>query len=73
MSDTGGWEGHPVKDAIAEQEELIKRLASCEGIAGARHHWASYADEPGRHYQRCGVCGVTRTREDYAIKKGLDR
>ena len=57
-----------VREAIAQQEEHIKRSTSCNGVYLQSHYWASYSPRPGLHIQQCGVCKVTRTDEDYQKK-----
>lgn len=57
-------------EAIQEQEEHIKRQASCDGHLGLAHQWDTFADTPGRFYQACWRCRVTKTAEDYRIKSG---
>lgn len=67
-----------VAQAIAEQEEYVKRWRSCAGIDGSHadavglpHSWDTYSTAPGGpKYQACWRCRVTRTREDYEVKVG---
>lgn len=61
-----------VPQAIAEQEEYIRRIHSCMEQTGRAHTWATvWSDEPelaaGR-WQACATCGVTKTTEDYEAK-----
>jgi hypothetical protein len=65
-----------VRDAIAAQEEHIKRSTSCRGVIGTAHHWRKYGNpRTGKAYEACVVCDVTRTGEDYAARlaKGKPR
>jgi hypothetical protein len=62
----GSW----VAEAIAEQEEYIKRSGSCKGVIGLPHDWDRFAAEPGVYYSACTRCRVTKTRDDYATKIG---
>jgi hypothetical protein len=61
-----GW----VSDAIASQEEHIKRVSSCTGVVGVYHRWAMF-DNPktGKSYEACSRCSVSATPDDYAIKQ----
>lgn len=59
-----------VPEAIAEQEEYIKRVHSCMGVLGTPHVWDRFAAEPGVYYSACTRCRVTETPEDYARKLG---
>ena len=80
-TNTGGSPAGPdswVAEAIASQEEHIRRVRSCTGInnshadasPGLSHSWDTFATAPGGpKYQACWRCRVTRTREDYAIKQ----
>jgi len=65
-----------VREAIAEQEEYIKRISSCVGQLGRSHEWGTvWNDEPERaaaRWQECVTCGVTKTREDYARRGGSE-
>jgi hypothetical protein len=64
---TTGWEGNPIKEAVAEQEEYIKRQGSCRGQLGRSHDWWKVpAKQP---WIECRACSVTQTRDDYKIKK----
>lgn len=66
-----------VAQAIAEQEEHLRRVRSCTGINGSHadahpglsHSWDSFSTAPGGpKYEACWRCRVTRTPADYAIK-----
>lgn len=57
-----------VAEAIAEQEEYIRRIGSCSGVTGTPHAWDRFAAGPGVYYTACTRCRVTKTREDYARK-----
>lgn len=57
-----------VPEAIAEQEEYIKRVHSCNGVLGLSHSWERFAAAPGVYYQACWRCQVTKTGEDYERK-----
>lgn len=57
-----------VPEAIAEQEEYIKRIHSCSGQTGLPHAWDRFAAAPGVYYSACTRCRVTENREDYDQK-----
>lgn len=59
-----------VPEAIAEQEEYIKRVHSCSGQLGLPHAWDRFAAAPGVYYSACWRCRVAETPEDYARKHG---
>lgn len=63
-----------VREAIAEQEEHIKRWRSCMDTLGRSHAYTTVTpDSEGlKAYRACRVCGVTQTREDYARMRGTD-
>lgn len=48
-----------VPEAVAEQEEYIKRTKSCLDQLGLAHSW------DGGEIERCSRCNVTRTPGDY--------
>lgn len=66
-----------VREAIAEQEEHIKRWRSCMDTLGRSHTYRDVTHTPPPDdtsglavtYRACTVCGVTETRADYAIKQ----
>lgn len=65
-----------VREAIAEQEEYIKRWHSCMDMLGRSHAYgdvATIASAAGSGAvttcRACTVCGVTQTREDYRIQQ----
>jgi hypothetical protein len=62
-----------IAEAIAEQEEHIKRQTSCGGVIGRSHRWDRFAAKPGMYYEACWRCRVTRTSEDHRIKLGIER
>jgi hypothetical protein len=61
-----------VREAIAEQEEHLKRIRSCGGILGRSHAFRPHG-RPGPDgsipmvdvISRCIACGVTETPQDY--------
>lgn len=59
-----------IAEAIAEQEEHIKRTQSCQDRRGQAHSYDQFSATPGKHHRQCWRCGVTETAEDYAIKRG---
>lgn len=68
-----------IREAIAKQEEYIKRRGSCtfpgedRPRVGLPHSWETFSTVPGGPtYQACFRCRVTRTAEDYQIKLGSD-
>lgn len=62
-----------VREAIAEQEEHIKRWRSCMDTLGRSHTYhtvtspapSGRAQEGEVTYRACAGCGVTETRDDY--------
>jgi len=64
-SDTGPetW----VREAIAQQEEYIKRRRPC-AETGGDHSWDWFSSRPGVRVEMCWRCRVTRTDEDYQRK-----
>lgn len=56
-----------VAEAIAEQEEHIRRVTSCSGQVGRSHAFRPHGDpaDPRLVVSRCVVCGVTATRDDW--------
>lgn len=56
-----GWECHPVKEAIASQEEMIKRIMADRPEAERPHDFETEGGEMERHDSKCAVCGQTRT------------
>lgn len=73
-----------VREAIAEQEEHIKRWRSCMDTLGRAHTYtvthlntegdagspSAGSPSTGASYRACATCGVTQTREDYRICRG---
>lgn len=64
-----------VPEAIAEQEEYIRRISGCKGVSCAPHKFAPMRYQggelpvPHEHvWSACVHCEVTETREDYARK-----
>lgn len=56
-----------VAEAIAEQEEHIKRVTSCKGVVGMAHSFDTFSMGPSKaKVRKCWRCGVTETPEDYA-------
>ena len=66
-----------IAEAIAEQEEHIRRVQSCRGVSGnlvvgSAHQWRRHGNPRTKAaFEACVLCGVTRTREDYAARKGV--
>lgn len=65
-----------IHEAVAEQEEYIKRIRSCQDVVGRGHVFRTFgrptADGtiPGaKMWSGCIVCGVTETAADFAIKR----
>lgn len=63
-----------VREAIAEQEEYIKRWRGCGGKP-IRHTFGPFgapaqdgAIESAATWSACIVCGVTQTRADYRVR-----
>lgn len=64
-----------VPEAIAQQEEHVKRSKSCTGINGSHpgvglsHSWDLYSTAPGGpKYEACWRCRVTKTDADYQTR-----
>jgi len=61
--------GQPwIAEAIALQEEHIKRIGFCQGRTGQAHSFDQFSTAPGKHHRQCWRCGVTETPADFAIK-----
>jgi hypothetical protein len=55
-----------IRDAIASQEEHIKRSRSCRGVIGVSHQWATHGNpRTGEAFEACIVCNVTKSLQDY--------
>lgn len=62
-----------ITDAIAQQEEYLRRRRECSGSAecvepvlGLSHSWETFSTAPdGPSYQACWRCRVTRSDEDF--------
>lgn len=70
-----------IKEAIAEQEEYLKRRRSCMDVLGRAHRFEAHGT-PGPDgtiranamVSRCITCGVTETAEGYrASLEGAER
>jgi len=68
-------EGSWVTEAIAEQEEHIKRWKSCDEVVGRAHRFEMFRGPDSKlpvpdevTWRQCVNCDVTETREDYATK-----
>lgn len=64
-----------VADAIAEQEEYIRRFRSCEDVPCKAHRYETFRGPDSKlpvpdevTWRECVACSVTETREDYARK-----
>lgn len=64
-----------VPEAIAEQEEYIRRFKSCGGVLGKPHRFETFRGPDSKlpvpdevTWRQCINCDVTETREDYARK-----
>lgn len=74
---TEGYDGPEkwVPEAIAQQEEYLKRRSPCSPERwpyGANHSWEHFSLYPrGPIYEACFNCGVTKTDEDYQKKFGV--
>lgn len=53
-----------IAEAIAAQEEHIKRETSCLGRLYVSHRWVAGAGA----WQECERCGVTKSTRDYDAK-----
>lgn len=61
-----------VPDAVAQQEEYLKRMAPCGGVRFREHTFRQFGVPDRNHriarehfYDACIACGVTRTDADY--------
>lgn len=61
-----------VPEAIAQQEEYLKRMASCGDVPFREHAFREFGVPGPDHtirrehlYEACIICGVTRTDADY--------
>lgn len=64
-----------VPEAIAQQEEHIRRSTACQGVRGRSHAFRTFGvPSPdgtiaqSATYQACIVCGVTETDADYQTR-----
>lgn len=64
-----------IREAIAQQEEHLKRSKSCREVPGTAHSFSTFgAPSTDRTiassamWQACIVCGVTETDDDYQIR-----
>lgn len=58
----GGW----VSEAIAQQEEYLKRRRACQDIPLRPHSFDQFSVAPGAPtYRACFRCKVTETDADY--------
>jgi hypothetical protein len=59
-----------IREAVALQDERMKRGSPCGGVIGIYHRWARF-DNPktGKSYEACSRCSVSGTSDDYAIKQ----
>lgn len=63
-----------IAEAIAQQEEYLKRIRTCSAGRFLPHAWETYSTAPGGpKYQACWRCKVTKTDEDYQIKQKAKR
>ena len=65
-----------IADAVASQEEHIKRVQSCGGVIGTPHQFATFRGPDSAlpvpnetTWRQCRGCDVTETREDYERKQ----
>lgn len=60
-----------LKQAIAAQEEYIKREQSCRGEVGRAHAFRPFGKPTHRSHMwsQCIACDVTETGGDYEIKR----
>jgi hypothetical protein len=57
-----------VREAIAQQEEYLRRIHPCPATDGD-HSWDRYSPAPGHQtYEACWRCRATRTDDDYQRK-----
>jgi hypothetical protein len=59
-----------VAEAIASQEEHIKRTKSCQGVIGQAHHFRTFGGPTSANptWQECFICHVTKSALDYQRK-----
>lgn len=53
-----------IREAIARQDEHLRRTRSCEDTGGG-HSWDRFSPRPGAVVDRCWRCRVTRTDLDF--------
>ena len=54
-----------IAEAIAQQEEYLRRIRSCQGRLYVSHSWDTFSPRPGVFIQACWRCRVTKTDADY--------
>lgn len=66
-----------IADAVASQEEHIKRWNSCGDVVGKSHDFQTFhgpdssVPVPGEvTWRQCTACDVTESRDDYERKMG---
>ncbi len=70
MVDTENW----VAEAIASQEEHIRRSTSCLGQIGRAHVYREHGHlGTPNSWQECLTCGTTKTLTDYETKTSATR
>lgn len=69
-----------IAEAVASQEEYIKRWKSCGEVVGRAHKFKTFRGPdsqlpvPGEAtWRQCVACDVTETREDYEKKLAATR
>lgn len=63
-----------VREAIASQEEHIKRSRSCRERIGEMHRYRTFGDmATGETYQACVVCGVPENAREGAFDRAQAR
>lgn len=63
-----------IKEALAQQEEYLKRRGSCSPERWpngfVEHRWDTFSKLTEVSYEACFICRVTKTDEDYQVKIG---
>lgn len=60
-----------IKDAVAQQEEYLRRVKSCAGrpdsdpIIGMSHSFDQFSPRPGVYVRQCWRCRVTESPQDW--------
>lgn len=61
-----------IREALAEQEEHIKRVSSCLDVVGRSHDYRVMGTVGEVSWQACSACGVTRTQDDFETRRRVE-